>query len=398
MSASSSNDCYLCGARNDPEADFCVRCDGQLLKLPTENLDIADTDPADLILDEVSEDPIEAPQKRRNRSGSVEDQRLSDALGMNEADIDLEFIDPVVTSIPRATQSASIPLIGTRTGMISQSSMHVKDFGVRTYVLLGLLLLATAWLGWVTLSGESVETRPDNLAFTNSTLPVQVTTTMTEPAGRKWTEAEAVGRYGPAFTRVLLYDCPSTTPEGGTVNIEEIDDLWTAGIAVDEHNVILNAADLRSANVAVIRSRNGVRRLAIVRPGPERLRIATTNATISRHLALTETPIGDPEFHLVYDLETSVVEGLFEPSNEPLELTITDLGEVDSVRIDRTTLDLAMLRAIDHEVEVVEIEDDPKPETICDRAAQLMRTDIDPVQRTINENDQPQPNKETEVE
>jgi hypothetical protein len=397
MSASSSNDCYLCGARNDPEADFCVRCDGQLLKLPTENLDIADTDPADLIIDEVSEDPIESPRKRRNRSGSVEDQRLSDALGMNEADIDPELIDPVVTSIPRATQSASIPLIGTRTGMIPQSSMHAKDLGARTYILLGLLLLATAWLGWVTLSESGVDTRPDTLAFTNSTLPVQATTT-TEASRRKWTEAEAVGRYGPAFTRVLLYDCPSTTPEGATVRIEAIDDRWTAGIAIDEHNVILNESDLRSANVAVIRSRNGVRRLAIVAPGPERLRVATTDATISRHLALTETSMGDPEFHLVYDLETSVVEGLFDPSNEPLELTITDLGEVDSVRIDRATLDLPMLRAIDHEVEVVEIEDDPKPETICDRAAELMRTDIDTVQRTNNQNDQTQTDKETEVE
>jgi hypothetical protein len=397
MSASSSNDCYLCGARNDPEADFCVRCDGQLLKLPTENLDIADTDPADLIIDEVSEDPIETPRKRRNRSGWVEDLRLSDALGMNEEDIDPEFIDPVVTSIPRATQSASIPLIGTRTGMIPQSSMHAKDLGARTYVLLGLLLLATAWLGWATLSEDNMDTRPDNLAFTNSTLPVQATTT-TEAPRRKWTEAEAVGRYGPAFTRVLLYDCPSTTPEGATVKIEEIDDLWTAGIAIDEHNVIVNESDLRSANVAVIRSRNGVRRLAIVTPGPERLRIVTTDATISRHLALTETSLGDPEFHLVYDLETSVVEGLSDPSKEPLELTITDLGEVDSVRIDRTTLDASILRAINHEVAVVENEDEPKPETICDLAAQLRRTDIDPLQQTNTEDDEPQTDTETKVD
>jgi len=397
MSASSSNDCYLCSARNDPEAESCVRCDGQLLKLPTENVDIANTDPADLILDELSDNPIKAQQKRRNRSGSVEDQRLSDALGMNEDHIDLGLVDPVVTSIPRASQSASIPLIGTRAGAIPQSSMHVKDLGVRTYVLLGLLLLATAWLGWATLSEGRVDARPDNLAFTNSTLPVQATTT-TEPPRRKWSEAEAVGRYGPAFTRVLLYDCPSTTPEGATVKIEEIDDLWTAGIALDEHNVILNESDLRSANVAVIRSRSGVRRLAIVAPGPEGLRIATTDATISRHLALTETSMGDPVFHLAYDLETSIVEGLSDASKEPLELTITDLGEVDAVRIDRTRLDLSILRAIDHEVEVVEIEDDPKPETTCDRAAQLMRTDIDPMQRTNNENDQPQTDKETEVE
>jgi len=396
MSAPSSNDCYLCGARNDPEADFCVRCDGQLLKLPTENLDIADTDPADLILDEVSEEEIEAPRKRRNRSGSLDDQRLSAALGMHEADIDPEFIDPVVTSIPRATQSASIPLIGTHTGMIPQSSMHVNDFGVRTYVLLGLLLLATAWLGWVTLSEGGEDNTPDNLAFTNSTLPIQATTTTDAPR-RKWTEAEAAGRYGPAFTRVLLYDCPATTPEGAAVKIEATDDFWTAGIAIDEHNVILNESDLRSANVAVIRSRNGVRRLAVIRPGPERLRTATTDATISRHLGLTDISSGAPEFHLIYDLDTSAVEVLSDPSDGPLELAITDLGEVDSVRIDRTTLDASILRAIDHEVKVVENEDDPKPETICDLAAQLRRTDIEPVRQTNTEDDEPQTNTETEV-
>ena len=397
MAASSSNDCYLCGARNDPDSDFCVRCDGQLLKLPTESLDIADTDPADLMIDEVSAVEIEAPRKRRNRSGSLADQRLSDALGTDDADIDPEFIDPVVTSIPRATQSARIPVIGTRTGMIPQSAMHVKDFGVRSYVLLGLLLLATAWLGWVTLGEGGVDNTPDNLAFTNSTLPVQVTTPTDAPR-RKWTEAEAVGRYGPAFTRVLLYDCPATTPDGAIVKTEPTDDLWTAGIAINEHNVILNESDLRSANVAVIRSRNGVRRLAVIRPGPQRLRIATTDATISRHLGLTETSSGAPEFHLIYDLDTSAVEVLSDPSDEPLGVTITDLGGVDSVRIDRTTLDASILRAIDHEVKVVENEDDPKPETICDLAAQLRRTDIDPVRQTNTEDDEPQTNTETEVE
>lgn len=377
MSASASTDCYLCGARNDLEADFCVRCDGQLLKLPSESLDLAVDDPAELIVDDVpdvEEDIVQRPKHRRPRSGSVEDQRLSDALGMNShEDIDPEFIDTIVTGVPRATQSASIPVIGTRTGMVPQAAMHAKEFGVRTYALLFMLVLATAWLGWSALAGVDADQKPDNLAFTNPTLPVQTTTT-TVAQRREWSEAEAVGNYGAAFTRVLLYDCPSETPEGGTVKVEPLDDIWTSGIAVDEHNVILNTTDLRTANVAVIRARNGARRLAVLEAGPRGTRIATTNSTISRRLDLDTPPDGEPTFHLTYDQETNAVDSSNAPTDEPLEITVTGVGDISHVTVGSSRVVFSDLLLIDRRVEPIEDEEAPPPETLCDQASRLADT------------------------
>lgn len=377
MSASASTDCYLCGARNDLESDYCVRCDGQLLKLPTETVDLASTDSTEFIDDaipDVEEDLVQ-PKKRRARSGSVEDQRLSDALGLSgdddDDDVDPDFIDPVVTSIPRATQSASIPLIGTRTGVVPQGSMHAKEFGVRTYVLLGLLLLATAWLGWATLSGDDGSSpTPDNLAFTNSTLPVASTTT-TEAPRRQWSEAEAVGFYGPAFTRVQLYACPSETPEGGLSKIQSDADMWTSGIAIDEHNVLLSSSDLRSANAAIVRARNGVQRLATVIAGESGTRVATTLSPISRNLDLSEGAEGEPTYYLTYDHESNVVDSHSKPAGAAIELTVSDVGDLLEVRIGTTRFDTDQLLEINSRVEDVEDEDTPKPETICDRANQL---------------------------
>lgn len=366
MSASTSTDCYLCGARNDLVADYCVRCDGQLLKLPTENLDLESADPADLIDDDVSEtEADDRPTRlRRNRSGSVEDQRLSDALGMSDDDIDPALMDTVVTSIPRVIQSVNIPLIGTRPGVVSQHSMHAKEFGRRTYFLLAMLLLATAWLGWVTLSGG--DETPENLAFTNSTAPQRATTT-TETPRRQWSEAEVVGRYGGAFTRVQLYVCPAPTAEAAT-KLEPLDDMWTSGIAVHENNVILNSTDLLSANVAVIRSRTGQQRLAIIGRSDDGSRIATTSTSISRHLGLQDTPGGEATYVLTYDLETNVVETAPESTLGDFELHVTDLGDVDSVRVGRVEVDTAQLLRINGRAEPIEIEDAPKPESICDRA------------------------------
>ncbi len=376
MSAPASTDCYLCGARNDYEADFCVRCDGQLLKIPVEPVDLATSEATEFIDDaipDVEEDVIQKPKRRRARSGSVEDQRLSDALGLteDEDDVDPEFIDTVVTSIPRATQSASIPLIGTRTGVVSQASMHTKEFGVRTYVLLGLLLIATAWLGWSTLSDSgAVSPTPDNLAFTNSTLPMATTTT-TEVARRQWSEAEVSGKYAPAFARVQLYDCPAETPEGQLINVQPDDDLWTSGIAIDEHNVLINSADLRTANVAIVRGRNGAQHLAILSPGKSGTRVATTVSTMVRNLDLDETSEGSPTYYLTYDRETNVVESLPQPADMPIEATVSDVGDLLEVRIGATRYNSDELRQLNSVVEPIDDEDAPIPATLCDRASQL---------------------------
>ena len=372
MSASERTDCYLCGAPNELQADQCVRCDGQLLKLPSESLGLAAHDAANLIVDDVpdvEEDIVQRPRQRRPQSGSVEDRRLSEALGMKS----YEHIDTVVTSVPHATQSANIPFIGTRTGRVPQAAMHAKEVGVRTYVLLFMLVLATASLGWSTLGEDDADPTPDNLAFTVSTLPIQSTTT-TVAQRREWSEAEAVGNYGAAFTDVRLYDCPSETPEGATVNVEPLDDVWTSGIAVDEHNVILNGSDLRTANVAVIRARNGARRFAILQGGPRGTRIATTNSTISRHLDLETPPDGDATFHLTYDEETNAVDSSDVPAGGPIEITVTSVGDVREITIGSAQVAFSDLLGIDRLVEPIEDEDAPLPKTLCDHASRLADT------------------------
>lgn len=374
MSASESTDCYLCGARNDVEADTCVRCDGQLLKLPADTIDIAEIAQEELIVDEVHdvvEDAVRKPASRR-RSGSAEDQRLSDALGLTDRSetVDPDFIEAVVTSVPRAQQSANIPLIGTRTGMVPQAAMHAKEFGIRTYVLLALLVVMTGWFGWATLSKAEEDPQPDNLAFTNSTLPPRTTTT-TEVTRREWTEAEVEGRYGVAFTRVQLYSCPTETPTGGLNNIEADDDMWSSGIAVDDHNVILTTDDLRSANAAVVRTRNGSQRLAIVQTGPQGTRLATTASPISRSLELGSQADGEPTYFLSYDSQTNVVTSASAAQTTTLEVTVSNLGDVLEARLGRARLDAAELAAINHRVEPVEDEDAPEPVTICDRANRL---------------------------
>lgn len=383
MSDAPSSDCYLCGARNDLDADFCIRCDGQLLKLPSDALDIAITDPEELIDDaipDVEEDVVQKPRRRRVGSGSVEDQRLSDALGLLAGDDDSDadgLLDTIVTGVPQAKQSANIPLIGTRTGIVPQSALESKEFGARTYVLLVLLLMATAWLGWSTLTDGAQEASPDNLAFTDSTLPITTTST-TERPRREWSEAESSGRYGGAFHRVLLYDCPSVGPNGETVNIEPLDERWTAGIAVDEHNVIVDRATLPTANVAIIQARNGARRLAIVEAGPSETRISTTSSVISRNLDLAEAPDGEAIFFLTYDQESNAVESHRERTEEPLELVVSNYGELLEARVRRAKLPFDELNAIVKRVEVVTEKDAPVPNTTCDRASQLVTVSTEP--------------------
>jgi len=389
MSAPTSTDCYLCGARNDYEADYCVRCDGQLLKLPAEAVDLTTTDPTEFIDDvipDVEEDVVQRTKRRRVRSGSLEDQRLSDALGLmandetEDGDVDPDFIDTIVTSVPRATQSANIPLIGTRTGVVPQASMHAKEFGVRTYILLALLLLATAWLGWVTLSSEDSGSAPspENLAFTDSTIPRVVPTTTTEVARRQWSAAETIGHYGPAFTRVHLFACPLETPEGGLAKIQPDDDLWTSGVAVNDYNVVLGSTSLRGANVAIVRSRNGTERLAKITPGKPGSRIATTSSPISRDLDLEQLSEGTPTFFLTYDHESNVIDGHAAPTTAPLEITVSDVGDLLGVRVGPIRFDNDQLLGINSRIEPIDDEDAPKPETICDRANQLTHVDVEP--------------------
>lgn len=396
MPDAANTDCYLCGARNDLDSDFCVRCDGQLLKLPTDALDLASADAEELIDDtvvDVEEDVVQEPRRRRVRTGSVEDQRLSDALGLTtdddeNDDVDPSFIDTLVTGVPQARQSTAIPMIGTSTGAIPQSAMTSQEFGIRTYVLLALLLVSTAWLGWTTLSGDN-SSGPENLAFTDTTLPIATTTTSTTEVQRRgWSEAEASGTYGAAFHRVLLYDCPAENANGEPLNIEPIDDLWTSGIAVDEHNAVIAGGELPSANVAIIQSRTGARRLATIEPGPRGTRVATTASVISRNLDLREAPDGDATYFLTYDMESNVVETSDESAGQRLEIVVTNVGDPLRAQVGFAQLQFDDLIAINRRVEVINDEDAPNPTTICDRASRLFTMSTESANEPIEANEQ----------
>ncbi|MFT7475425.1 MAG: hypothetical protein ACI81L_002364 [Verrucomicrobiales bacterium] len=329
MPASPTSDCYLCGARNDPEAGFCVRCDGQLLKLPTDNVDLAD-EPLGHVFKGLpqSDKAVEARPKKRARKVSFEDQRPSDALGLeddyNEM-LDPKFVDTVVTSIPRATLSADIPLLGTRAGAVPQSAMNAGELGRRTYVLLALLLLATGAFGWSTLASSEEET-PDNLAFTEATVPITTAiTTSTKRAPRQWTKNEVDGAYGPTFVRIELLECAATSSA-------PVAEATGVGIAVDTHNAVIDPTPLRNVNAAVIRSRTGGRRLATVERNADGLHVATALIATSRNLDV-ELVEGDATHFVGYDPDTNAVSTNAAAQDVPAEIRITPTGDVHSIRL-----------------------------------------------------------------
>jgi hypothetical protein len=367
MPASPTSDCYLCGARNDFRADFCVRCDGQLLRLPADNVDLADEPIVDLFeyFPESDEVP-EARPKKRARKGSFEDQLLSDALGLQDDDaemLDPRFIDAVVTSIPRARLSADIPMLGTRAGAVPQSAMNTGELGRRSYVLLGLLVLATAWFGWSTLASTTEET-PDSLAFTEATVPITTTTTTTEKPRRQWTENEVDGAYGPTFVRIELLECAATGPNP----VAEADGV---GIAIDTHNAVLDPGPLRNVNAAVIRSRTGGRRLATVERNADGLHVATALIATSRNLDI-EVVEGDPTYFVGYDPDTNAVSTHAAAQDVPVEIRITPTGDVHSIRLGSFVTGAAQLADVTGRVQnnpEVALPDSP---SLCQQALNLV--------------------------
>ena len=114
--AGSTSDCYLCGATNDADASYCVRCNGQLLKLPAFDLDDEDPSAAEASnSDPIAEAPDPEEQQARTRSSrlsqlrrksSLDHQRLSDALGLGGQE---EQDAPVTTDMPE-TKVTAVPV------------------------------------------------------------------------------------------------------------------------------------------------------------------------------------------------------------------------------------------------------------------------------------------------
>ena len=370
MSASSSSDCYLCGARNDPDASYCERCNGQLLRIPVEEQP-EELLSIDSIVDDISEPPgieIDAPVSKprpRARKGSLQDQRLSDALGLSEGttSVDPDLVDTVVTSIPRATPSADIPLLGTRAGAVPQSSLSSPEFGKRTYVLLGLLLIATTWLGYSTLTGK--DSTPDSIAFTGTTAPPSSTTTTTEKPERVWKANEVEGRYSFALVRLDLVRCPV-----GEDDEPEI--VETTGVNLTTNNVVFNALPMPNADMAIIKNRTGARRLAIIERLNDGVSIASTMTPTSRNLGIDPSvEPGTSAFFVAYDPTTNVVTTTTERQALPVQIEVGSNGEALAVVLDLQTVSTAELSGIDSRVETKPDYEVPKKPSDCEIADSL---------------------------
>lgn len=364
-------DCYLCGASNPPDADFCTRCDGQLLKigLDAEFHDEPELDELPGEVDGAPEDEADAPgtpkKLRQLRLKSVEDSRLSDALGLGAGEADGEWDDDAPIAFPKAGPAAGIPMIGTRQPPPTAEAM-VERSSRPVYVLLGMLFAVVAWMAYNALFIRD-DSLPESLALTNTTLAPQTTST-TEAPPRPWSSAEVGGKFGPTFVRVTLIDCPIEQADAPipTQPLEE----WTVfGVTVNEHSVLVAGSDLRTADVATIRSRFGNTALARISLPKNGVGVATTDRSLNRTLSLVEEPIGNDVYFVSYDDEFATTTVTTERSDVPIEITVTDQGEATAVRLEQGIAELDLL----HEISTYRttIEENPAPRrggTICDDA------------------------------
>jgi len=369
---SSSTDCYLCGASNEWDAEFCIRCSGQLLRLPGDG-------PSADIPEEEATTEVEAPEveaegedsgRRRvgfRRKGSVQDERLSDALGLSDnSDVtDPDFFEAVVTEIPRATPSADIPLIGTRPSAITHSSAAGSP-SRRVYVLLGLLLLSTVWLGWTTLSGSG--SAPDNLAF-EIPATTTTTTTNTEAPRREWTESEIAGRFSDVFVRAELFECGAIDLEARVPTSEVLNDALGSGIAIDGFNSLIDTTALPNANAALLVSRSGSTRIALLQPSDYGT-LATSPAPARRDLELDESVEGEARFTVGYSPDTNEVETIESASASSAaahSVAVNAFGEATAIQITGPEIPVADLTELGDSIEVL-APFEPNQNT-CTRAA-----------------------------
>lgn len=346
-------ECYLCGAENSPDADFCHRCDGQLLKIalvPEGEFDIVEG--AEEPLFEEEEEEAEKSPSVRSRLTSIrsaEHRRLHDALGLGSSSDD----DEDGAAVPMVNPT-SVPMIGTRPGAFNAT--HAQQSGVSrpAVVLLTLLAAIVGILGYRTITNSSTADPPPEIAFSDSTIPLPPVDTT--PTLRPWTQNELIGKFAPTFVTVLLYDCPSG------------ERFVTTGVAVDDTNVLFAANSAPSFDAIVILSNLGNRAIALHNVHSSGANVATTWRSLSRTLDLTEAPEGDESFLISRDISTATTavgaSDETDPSSEsaptstigpeaPATMSIASTSQGDAVAVsigeDRyeleTLFDLARYRA-----------------------------------------------------
>jgi hypothetical protein len=363
-------DCYLCGASNADDADFCHKCDGQLLKIgalePEEPVEVE----GELVVELDQEFEDEAPSRRRAMR-SLEHSRLEAALGLGD-DLDPED-EPEAPSFSNAGNPGNIPMIGTRTAPVTfETSTSRESGGKFIYVMLALLTAAVAWLGYQTLVIGSEG--PENLAF-NETAVEFNTTPVTVPEARPWTESEVSSKFARAFVTVRLYDCPSEIKE----NTEADSERAVQGVAINNHNVIFNASDIRGADAASIRTQLGFSEIALINRSPEGFAIATTHRNLTRNLALAADPEGTDTYFMSYDTDLNLASIDIKPSSSDIEVSITEHGQPTSVRLDNTEVSLESLLALSAvAAEYEESEDAKRANSVCARSQFLTNPDEEP--------------------
>lgn len=331
-----SNDCYLCGAHNDADASFCKRCNGQLLKLESSSPEPE----LDAISDEPDEAPVEQPSsgngpksKTRGirRGSTLEDSRLSDALGLGDAEPDnLELLNTEVRSVPKAKVASGMPMLGSRAS--SQRSLRQEAPEKRTWILLGLLLLVTTWVGWNALRPTS----PDSLAFTQDAVAAPTTstssTTTTTTPPRLWSASEVTGTYGDAFVIVQLTECSAT----------ETATAQSVGINVDRFTTLIDTSPLPGADVAQVFSLRGAARGgAVLGTSDNGAPIAVFPVPRGRDIRIDAQDPGEAHFFLHLD-ENNLLAPVAD-SNVPgrTQVAVSAQGELVNIRINGQTLTAA---------------------------------------------------------
>ena len=384
--APSSFDCYLCGTDNPADADFCQKCSGQLLKLPAvedDGLDGAgELDGADKASDDglskwmnekkaaLGDDDVDAdadtdadsgdidddvdqglgddknqkdkedapgdaaaanPIKRRFQrtlSTSVEDQRLSDALGLNKDIDELDYVKTEVTSIPTARAAENIPVIGTGGARPIDALTDDGPVGKIAYVVVAMLVLATGWFAYDSLLRERVALEPDSIGFVDTTTTIPGSTTTTEAPDLSWTADDVQDEYANTIVRIVAFDCVAG------VN-EPLGEPLT-GVALDEKSVILDPSTPATADVVRIVTLSGSSRIGLVTE-QDGVLLATAGVRTRRHLDIEETS-DEPAFYLGYDFESNRTTTTEAPQGLDAEIAVSRFGQVHEVRIgDRAT-------------------------------------------------------------
>ena len=348
-------DCYLCGAHNSAEADFCERCNGQLLKIGLDPAPEAEEFVAPE--PEIPEEPPPTSDSRVESLKSVEHRRLSAALGLGKPETppptpqrprpidEPPESSPTVSAVPTATAASGIPMIGTRTASIDASPIRESnDPGRKTAIALVILAAVVGWLGYRTLTSEPVEvTAPAELAFASTT--TRPSTTTTEPPARVWTTNEILGKFSSVFVTVELYQCP---PEIVTGKEPAIDDWRTPGVLIDEHNVVFDGGELQGAAIALVRSRIGSETIGRLTSHESGLGVVTSSAASNRNMKIVDEPQGEPMFWVTLDAETNGIVVSTDPirSTGQAVIHVSSQGDPLQVEIGPRTAPLTALQQI----------------------------------------------------